>query len=269
MYYVKTKREKVGKCNLCLKDRSLSWDHIPPKGGIELSTMEMKNLFNVFAGDTKTNIRESQNGLKFRTLCDKCNNEILGKEYDPTINEFAISVGLYLKSNLKFPPIIHHKTKPARLMRGILGHLVAAKIEMDESLFDETVREFIFDDNASIPGIINLFYWVYPYKRTVIMRDFAMPSARGDFGSFGFFQTIKYFPIAYLATDLPRYESLFDLTKYRECSIDEEVNIPIQLEKSNHYYWPEMVDKGNFVMAGQAASNSVSAQPKKIVMKKS
>jgi len=154
-------------------------------------------------------------------------------------------------------------------MRGILGHLVASKIEIDESLFDETVREFIFDENTPIPEKICLFYWVYPYNRTVIMRDFAMPSVRGNFGSFGVFQTIKYFPVAYLAADLPRYESLLELTKYRECSIDEEVNIPIRLDKHEHYFWPEMVDKGNIVMAGQAASNSVSAQPKKIILKKS
>jgi hypothetical protein len=265
MYYVKTKRDKVGKCNLCLEDKSLSWDHVPPKGGIELSTMEMENLLNVFAGDGGTKIRDSQNGLKFRTLCAKCNNEILGNKYDPTINDFALSVGMYLKSNFKFPTIIHHKTKPVRLMKGILGHLVATKIEIDEVLFDSAVRELIFDENAPIPEQIKIFYWVYPYNRTVIMRDFAMPSVRGNFDAFGFFQTIKYFPIAYLATDLNKYEGLLELTKYRGCSIDEEVEIPIQLNRIEHFYWPELVDPGNFVMVGQAASNSVSASPKKII----
>lgn len=261
MYYVKTKREKVSQCNICLKIKSLSWDHVPPKGGIELTTMEMENLFNVFAGDGAVQIRESQNGLKFRTLCKEC-NELLGQKYDHTVNEFALSVGKYLKSNLKFPRIIHHKTNPMRLMKGILGHLVAAKIEIDDVVFDTTVREIVLDEKAVIPEQIKIFYWVYPYNRTVIMRDFAMPSARGNFDDFGFFQTIKYFPIAYLVSDKTRYEGLLELTKFRDCGIDDEINLPIELDRVEHHYWPEMADQGNFVMGGQSASNSVSALPK-------
>jgi len=261
MYYSKTKREKIGQCNLCLEIKPLSWDHVPPKGGIELSTMEMKNLFNIFTGNLEDKIRESQNGLKFRTLCKEC-NELLGQNYDPTVNEFAFSVGKYLKSSLKFPPIIHHKTNPIRLMKGILGHLVAAKLEPDECLFDSTVRDIIFNENTSIPEQLNIFYWIYPYNHTVIMRDFAMPSIRGNFSNFGFFQIIKYFPIAFLVTDLPNYEGLFELTKFRKFSINDEIDIPIQLNRIEHLYWPEIVDAGNILLGGHAASNSISASPK-------
>lgn len=263
MHYVKTKREKVGLCNVCSQVKSLSWDHVPPKGGIELTTMEMEKLLDVFTKtDNVRNIRESQNGLKFRTICKTC-NEFLGQKYDPTVNEFALTVGRYLKSALKLPALIHHKTKPLRLMKGILGHLIAAKAEYDDVLLDTQVRDFILDEKSSIPDDIYIFYWIYPYNCTIISRDFAMPSVRGDFKDFGFFQTIKYFPIAYLISNKPRYENLLELTKYRNVAIDEEVDLPLDLSRSEHHYWPEMVDKRNLLMGGQAALNSVTALPKR------
>ena len=262
MHYVKTKRAKVGRCNICLEEKSLSWDHIPPKGGISLTTMEMQSLFRIFTGNEKPRIRESQNGLKFRTICKEC-NELLGQKYDNVVNEFATSVGNYLKSNLKFPKIIHHKTKPKRLMKGILGHIVAGKIEIDECLFDEKVREVILDEEADIPEELNIFYWIYPYDSIVLMRDFVMLAVRGSFDEIGFFQVFKYFPMAYLVANKPRYEGLYELTKYRQCDIDDEIEIPLQLDVIKHRFWPEMVDSGNMVAGGQAITNAVSATPKK------
>ena len=261
MRYVKTKRAKVGQCNICLEEKSLSWDHVPPKGGVTLTTMEMKSLFGIFTDKEEPKIRESQNGLKFRTICKEC-NELLGQKYDHAVNEFASSVGRYLKSELKYPKIIHHKTKPKRLIKGILGHIIAGKIEIDDSVFDEKAREAILDEHADIPEQLNIFYWIYPYNHTVLMRDFAMPSVRGNFKDFGYFQVLKYFPIAYLVVNKTKYEGLYELTKYRHCDLDDEIDIPIQLEAVKHTYWPEMVDDGNIIAGGEAASNSVSATPK-------
>ena len=96
MYYAKSKREKRSICNLCRKEKDLSWDHIPPKGGIELSTVKMETIFALIAGDRdKPKIRESQNGMKYRTICSEC-NAYLGAEFDIIINDFALSVGRYL-----------------------------------------------------------------------------------------------------------------------------------------------------------------------------
>jgi hypothetical protein len=262
MHYVKTKRERIGQCNLCAEVKPLSWDHIPPKGGIQLSTMEMENLLNVFTRKKEERkIRESQNGIKFRTICKEC-NEFLGVNYDTVINDFAISVGRYLKTHFKLPEVLHHRTKPVRLMRGILGHLVSVKQEFEDAQFDRQVRHFIFDPLKTIPDNIHIFYWIYPYDCTVILRDFMMPSVRGNFKDFGFFQTLKSFPIAYLISDKTRYEGLLDLSKYRNYSLDDETEIPIQLNRVEHHYWPEMVDKGNMLFGGQALSDAITALPK-------
>ncbi len=263
MYYVKTKRGKIGRCNICSKEKRLSWDHVPPKGGITLSTMEMESLFRIFTSKEEApKILESQNGLKFRTICKEC-NEFLGQKYDVAVNEFAISIGRYLKSNLHFPPTIHHRVKPIPLIKGVLGHLLAAKHEYDESLFDQQVRSFILDETSQIPEEIKVFFWIYPYNCTIVMRDFGMPAVRGKLDKMGFFQTLKYFPVAFLATDLQSYEGLDELTRFRILEISDEVEIPINLRRVKHQYWPEMVDDGNILFGGQAAANSIAANPKR------
>lgn len=262
MHYAKTKREKSGNCNICMEEKPLSWDHVPPKGGIDLTAVEVETVFQVFAGDpAKRQLHESQNGVKYRTICKECNS-LLGLKYDPVINDFSVSVGRYIKSNLKFPHLINHPTRPSALMRGILGHLVAAKAEFEQVSFDLQVREYFFDETKPVPAGIYIYYWLYPYTNIVVMRDFCMPAVRGNYGDFGVFHTLKYFPVAYLVTDKPRYEGLLELTQYRNLALDEEVEIPIQLNRVEPPLWPEMIDKGNLLLAGQSIASSILARPR-------
>ena len=213
-FYIKNKRDKVGICNICLKEKKLSWDHVPPKGSVEITEVEIENIFNkITSSNNKRQYKLSQNGLKFRTICKKCNEKI-GELYDPGINEFSKGVGSYLKSNLYLPPKIYYKAKPIKIIRGVLAHLLSAKIEVDEVNIDKTIRDFIFDLKKPIPTNLHVFYWTYPYENTEILRDFGMPRLRGQWGTYTLFNTIKFFPIAYLITDIPNYESLPELTVF-------------------------------------------------------
>lgn len=265
MHYAKSKREKVSICNLCRHEKDLSWDHVPPKGGIEISTVQMETVFNHMTGDRKKpKLRESQNGMKFRTICSDCNS-LLGTEYDPVINDFAISVGRYLNSALKLPEISNHPVKPQRLMKAILGHLVAAKVNVENTLFDQQAREYVLDIDATLPPQINIFYWPYPHDCSITIRDFGMFTPRGSFNEPAIFQTMKYFPIAYLCCDKPEYAGLQCLSWYRDAGIDDEIEIPIDLKRVEHPYWPEAPsdEDNNVFFGGQSASNSVHATPKR------
>ena len=265
LYSTKFKREKVSLCNICKKRKHLSWDHIPPKGGIYLSAVEQETVFShmtVTKGNRKYSI--SQNGVKYRTICKECNEKI-GRKFDPVLNGFARGVGNILKSNLILPSTIYYKTKPNLLIRAILAHLLAAKADIDKVTTDEKIRNFIFDENASIPEEINIFYWVHPYTNTVIIRDIAMSAVRGKFGGgVGFFSIFKYFPIAYLLTNLKRYEALSELTFYRNSKPQDIIDIPINLKDIRGPEWPEIVDGENMVAGGQSIKSSVFATPKNI-----
>ena len=80
--------------------------------------------------------------------------------------------------------------------------------------------------------------------------------------NFGFFQLLKYFPIAYIVSDAKTYEDTHELTQYRHLNIDDEVEIPIYLEVIKHEYWPEAPDERNIIFGGQSLADSVSASPK-------
>lgn len=263
LYFIKFKREKVSQCNICKKIKPLSWDHVPPKGGIRLASVEQETVFQHMTmpkDNRKYSI--SQNGVKYRTICKEC-NEIIGRKYDPVLNDFAYNVGKILKTKLTLPSIIYYKTKPNLLIRAILGHLLAAKADIDEVTVDEQVRNFIFDEDTIIPDEIKIFYWVHPYINTVIIRDIAMPAVRGKFGGkVGFFSIFKYFPIAYLVCNLKEYEGLNELTLYRNSKPQDIIDIPINLKDIRGPEWPEGVDNGNMIMGGQSIKSSVFAIPR-------
>ena len=82
-----TARATEDLCTICQQHSTLIWDHVPPKGSwvFGKTKVSMRPSLNL-AGDPK--LRESQNGLKFRTLCRECNN-LLGTKYDPEIMDFA------------------------------------------------------------------------------------------------------------------------------------------------------------------------------------
>lgn len=263
MHYLKFKRdEKEGVCNICRRKASLSWDHVPPKGGIQLTTVEIRNIFHMISNYSEKNkFTESQNGVKFRTICKSC-NEQMGVKYDSVINQFAISVGRYLKTTLHLPPIIHHKTKPNAIIRGIIGHLLSAKIEFDNVRFDKDMPPIVIDEKYPIPDNVHIYYWIYPYSISINIRDVAISQFGGGSQSVTLLNMIKYFPVAYLVTDKKDFEGLEDLAKYKELSIDEEVEIPIRLNDIKHEFWPERKDEMTVLFGGNSLMNSTYSTQK-------
>lgn len=263
LYTTEFKRDKVSQCNICKKVKALSWDHVPPKGGIILSSVEQETVFQrltITSGKRKYKI--SQNGVKYRTICKECNEKV-GSRYDPVLNDIADGVGKIVKSNLKLPSIIHYKTKPNLLIRAVLAHILAAKAHIDNVKMDQKIRNFIFNESSYLPEEINIFYWIHPYSNIVIVRDIAMLAVRGKFGGgVGIFNILKYFPIAYLITDLKEYEGLDELTSYRYCKLNDIVDIPLNLKNIKGPEWPEIVDNENMIFGGKSIQSSVYAIPK-------
>lgn len=258
-----SKKQKYGKCQICLKYKKLTFDHVPPQGGIEIKPVEIKNALDLLTCRNQiTKCHISQNGVKFKTICERCNNYWLGRKYDPVLNQFAHDVGKFLNSKLYFTDIVKISTKPNLLFRAILGHLLAAKNEVDDFGFDNDVRDLIFDENKLIPESINLFYWIYHYKVTIVIRDFIMPALRGKFSKFGYFNLIKYFPLAYLISDKNQYEGLFSLNNYKDCKPSEDVEIPIKLNFKKSWLWPEEPQPDNFIVMGKSYEDSVYAMEK-------
>jgi hypothetical protein len=263
-YISKGKRGKVGYCNICKKSASLTWDHVPPKGGIDLKPVEQITLLERLTG----NVQEqrpaySQNGVKYRTICKSC-NDLLGHSYDPVLNSFALGVGRILKSDVQVPSVIHYRTQPVKLIRSILGHLLAAKRISDSVTDDDLIREFLLDELALLPEQIKIFYWIYPYNEIEIVRDIMMPAKRGDLSKMGFFNGIlKYFPVAYLVTNLEQYEQLNELSSYRTAKLGDFAELPIGLNSIQAQDWPLSTENGNIIIGALNLNSSVHARQRK------
>lgn len=262
--YVKVKRGRIGECNICQAKAELKWDHVPPQGGINVVPMDQYTILERLAGRSPNPNRVlTQNGVKYRTLCYQCNSTLLGGGYDRTLNEFALTVGRFLKTELHLPPHISVVTKPARLLRSLFGHLLAAKAGLEHTKPDEMMRQYVQDPVARLPRDLNVFYFMYPYPDVVVIRDVVMPAHRGRFDSMGIFSILKYFPIAYVITNLSEYEGLQSLSFYCPDDLDQEVNIQVSLRNPRPSDWPEVVDDENFVAGGgSSGQSSVTAIPK-------
>ena len=147
-----------------------------------------------------------------------------------------------------------------------MGHLVAAKVNIENTAFDKAAREYVLDANATLPDGINIFYWAYPYDGSITIRDFGMFTPRGTFRHPSVFQTMKYFPVAYLCSSITEYDGLLSLNEYRDAGLDDEVEIPIDLTRLESPFWPEAPsdEDNNVFFGGESAANSVRAIPKRM-----
>lgn len=255
----KKKRNKIDICNICREEKLLSWDHVPPKGGIILSSVEINNLYGYFEINKPTS-KISQNGVKYRTICSVCNSKV-GSEFDPTLNDLNKRIIQILQPDkptlVKNP--IKLKTKPIRLMKAVLEHILSAKLNIDNTLPDKKIRESLFKTNE-IPSDINIYYWFYPYDITIILRDIALPVKTGDFSKCTFASLIKYFPLAFIITDSQEFRGLKNLTQYRDLGIDDEVEIEIYIDKFKVSDWPERVDENNILFLTTESENGILAK---------
>lgn len=257
----KIKRKRIDLCNICGETKALSWDHVPPKGGITLSGVEIKSLFELLAGKEDNKKRISQNGVKYRTICCDCNSRI-GSDFDPTLNELNKTLISYLTSGLVLPPYLFMKTKPYKLIKSILSHLVSAKHNIDETVVDKSIREMIFSDEICIPENLHIHYWLFPYDCTVILRDFAILNVEDKSKGASFCHIIKYFPLAFIVSDSENFRNMDSLSKFRNYKIDEEASIKIDLTNIQEFDWPESVNESNVVFMSAESQHGVFARPR-------
>lgn len=79
--------------------------------------------------------RQAFSALTFPTICGRCNSELLGSKYDPELQRFcnlmALSVRSRFAAGLELGKKIEVKTRPARLVRALIGHLLSAEHRPD------------------------------------------------------------------------------------------------------------------------------------------
>lgn len=262
MKYIKVTRKDTI-CNICQNNNTLSWDHVPPQGGIDLSSLEVRNYNNTNFHPNSPNRDILQNGLKYRTLCKKCNS-LLGSSYDTTFNQLMRDAFIFAQSELYLPQTILIKTFPTKVIKSLLGHLLASKTDYCKTKIDVITRNYLSDKNTILPTKIHIYCWFYPYNCTIVCSDkYQLNSFTGQ--SY-YYSIIKTFPLAFaISLDNQLNELLInstEITKYNHNNEDELATIPIRLINNMHWDYPEDL-KYSGAQLVSSVSNDIFAIQKK------
>lgn len=260
-----------GYCNICGQySQALTRDHIPPQGCVKPTSVELRTLKQYISKSKKPTT--SQSGLNIRSICGNCNNNLLGTEYDPELIEVSKKVASMVRSQrelgLSLPEQINLIVKPQRLIRSVVGHILAGKLPIAgkppiSAPFPDALRNYFLDQSSNIPDKVEIYYWLYPSNKQIVINSLGIGSANGE----GFISgscLLKFFPLAFwVVWDKP---TLFPISstkipKDRIKSLNDTCEIMIDLRNIPSLDYPEVPGEGKYIMSHD--DSTFLAQPKK------
>lgn len=196
-----TRGPKVGRCNICGKQRALTSDHVPPKGTNRFNRMQLHSIVDALDAPpgARGRGRPFQGGVKFRSVCLSCNRDVLGNKYDPELVKFSNDVSNYLHSPLDLPEVASFKVKPGSIACAVLGHILAIGIEQfPRTPKLDSAADFVLNPELSIPEGIGIYYWLYPYWEQISIRGCGVIVSWGKPPLV--VSVLKFTPLAFMVT---------------------------------------------------------------------
>lgn len=228
-------------CNICKKESpsKLSYDHIPPKGGVNITDMLIGN-YNNFSAEFELPKQTSQNGIKFRTLCRDCNSML--SKYDRPFNDLMNSASYIVKCPFILPKTILLKTYPTRVIKSLLAHLLSAKTGFCDMATDKIIRDFILNRENVLSKNIRIFVWFFPYNITIIKNDLFQIKD----GIRVHYSILKSYPLAYAVSfDNKVLCNTTEITSYNTNNDEHEAEIKMYL----HTFTPLYPENGTYINA--------------------
>jgi len=247
---IETRGPEFGRCNICGRESKLTEDHVPPKGCPKVGQARLMEIM-AFLGSRQEKIRTRnfQRGITYRTICAECNSALLGQQYDPELISFLRKIESGLSNRIFLP--IELTTKPNRLVRSVVGHLIAHGVGLHRtgSMYED-LTDYFLDPRSSWPRSLQLFFWPYPSNDQVVIRGSASLSIKK--GEKGFvYALFKFFPAAFMITvGEPRYFPYLYLRMDNILSeeIDQPASISIPISDIPPIRWPEAPADHNMVL---------------------
>lgn len=216
----------------------------------------MRHIVQLLGEDApKAKGRFSQNGVKYRTLCHRCNNSLLGTKYDPPFISFVNDVGSILRSSLHLPHTLTVNTQPQAIIRSLLGHVSAQGVSRYlKGPLTEPLRDYFLDESLPLPEGINVYYWAYPHRPHIMARDAGhLQISTGEVFTFWL---LKFFPIAFWVVwgeEKAFPPPIHSLARWRSSPFSLQVELPITLRPITPQFWPEAPTEDSVVTYGQEA----------------
>lgn len=260
----------LSRCNICLSRTPLSEDHIFPRCITPPGPKIVKELFKTINPNQpwRRNTKIAQNGLKFKTLCQKCNNDILGGHHDKELESFYLKankeITLHKYVNSKF---LHIKdVKLNKISRAIAGHLLAADNKANPyNKKTRALRRYVLKEENEFPEDFEFCMWLYPFSEQMILKDIWLLEEFGK-GNMLWMTAYKAFPFAFgikQAKTNYKYpvEGILELTNHLTTNIEQSYNLRLSTKKIPPAFWPEAPTKHGAMLTSD--SMKVSTYPHK------
>lgn len=168
-----------------------------------------------------------------------------------------------MASTLALPEYTVLETKPNRLVRSIVGHLLAqglnqhrtgtAIIELTDYFINPTLR---------FPTRVNVYYWIYPFGDQVIIKSSSV--SFHYWNSFATCMLIKFFPLSFLfVIDEPETWTLGveKLNFYLTDNIDFSTKMRLKLKDVPAQRWPELPGDEGMVLHSDVNVGAILRTP--------
>jgi len=192
--------------------------------------------------------RYFQRGVNYRSLCARCNSELLGARYDPVLIEFTRQIDRFISQRLYLP--LEILTQPNKFVRSVVGHLVAHGLQLHQagSFFSDMSRYFL-NERAVLPNAYRMHCWLYPYNDQFVSQCNARLTHPG--GDFILQSILKFYPVAFtlMQGGAPEVRSgLTRLDPLLSIDINTQAIIEITLSALPPKRWPEAPGPDEAVM---------------------
>ena len=173
----------------------MTWEHVPPKSCNNAGAIKTKDIFEI--KDNKYHY-ESQNGIKYRTICGDCNNSILGACSDVAFKNLYEQCVFFLDSLSCLSEEQYIEIDIYNIVKSVFGKFLAMSKEFVNSEIDNEMRNFILHD--IIPTSLHLYFRIYPYASIIQCRNCLSSNVTNpnDYTTKGLLSLLYYYPFAFI-----------------------------------------------------------------------
>lgn len=236
---------KSGYCRICGHYGKLSEDHIPPEKCFNEAPVYVNQPYQY----------KIDKGLKVRSICEKCNNDILGGLYDNELKSFVTQIDNYFRLSVEHK-MYFKKTDieidKEKVLRGILGHLLScygsqeeltSEIDLEENCFSNRMRKYVLGENNQFYKEIIFLFWIHPYRSIRILPSVAMtPMYSNNLMLCG--ALLSFYPVGIFIINNNDYALLKGL-RLNELVIDGTSKMKINIKKVLEEDFPFSLLKNN------------------------
>lgn len=265
-----TGKKGPGFCAICGAYGDLTRDHVPPKACVQITNAVLSRLI-VNSGDrsTSNSSMRIQGGLKFKTLCGNCNNNLLGLKYDPELKYFVDGVQTSFQNADRYvvlPRLIKTEANLHSVARSVIGHLLAAHSvpETQKRIINvgatEVLRQYFLNSDAPFPADWRLYCWPYFSRTQIILRHAAWMdvSVQNINNKVTYGHLLKFLPLAFWLVYEQPHNFIIpenEITPKGNTS-NKRDTIDFDLQKAPHLSYPEVPTGHRILLFADEQSSS-------------